>query len=122
MSGNNVYKYVAQKSRLAKQLRAGQPQSQGDEVAARRQWRRGFFNLPPQAAQEWERLRVLPANDVLPRILDFDVVAAEGAPDLLDIISGAAGTGDPIRYDQTSREDFPVDIGDDDWPVSLDRL
>ena len=111
------WRFASQQSASAKLDRGGLRWSRAQEKAARRRWATEFQTKTAEEQREWERLYSLPSFEDEP-------IGGQQPPreqDLLDMLEqGTSGdTMDPIA---SSRQPWPVDLGDDTWPLTAETF
>ena len=111
------WRFTAQQSASAKVVRGGLGWSRAQEEAARRRWATEYQQKAAEEQREWERLHRLPSFEDKP-------ICGQQPPrelDLLDMLEqGTSGdTVDPIAF---SRQPWPVDLGDDIWPLTAETF
>jgi len=122
--GNLRWRFVGQKSQHHKRQRGNESWSREEEVRARRAWQAEWDDMTAHEQDMWQQLNVGP-----PLMNDNAAMMPEPAavPDLLDMllddtgrIADSAATGsDDFDVAARSRHTFPVDLGDNIWPVAV---
>jgi hypothetical protein len=116
--GNVKWRYIFHSSGSARLARGGARQSRAEEKRARAEWGRKWDAMSLEAREHWKALHILPNfnNDVAQ-----DLVG--GAQDIMDVMLGEQEVVDTaIDPSVRSRQSFPVDMGDDIWPLSVQRF
>jgi hypothetical protein len=120
--GNLQWRYIASRSSIARLARGGCRQSRAVEKAARGQWAAEWDAMSEEEKNRWEQLHVWPGLNNLPGLPVADEDEGDGGGgDLLDMLRVDAQQP-VIDAAGRCRQPFPVDVGDDTWPVAADLL